>query len=169
MSSTGFTPSTSFVSAFNKRGQQHRLDVFLRHENMDNVDEFGWTVGHYACFYDQPHVVEALIKGGANLNAKSSKEQHYLGANSTMLHVACRKGHIGKAMSLLINAGADRHLLNEDGLSARHVGDPETKVWFDTHARSHQARVGVLDKSSRKWREEFERHSDESNALSVVV
>ncbi|XP_046553301.1 ankyrin-3-like [Haliotis rubra] len=62
-------------------------------------NKFLATCLHLACKFEEPAMVEFLIKNGADVNALNNKQQ-------TPLHVACERNHVAIAKKLLKN-GAD--------------------------------------------------------------
>lgn len=74
------------------------------------VNEPGWSALHYAASGPEPAVVRWLVQQGAAINARSPN-------GSTPLMLAAGYGGITSA-EILLAAGADASLRNEQGLSA---------------------------------------------------
>lgn len=74
------------------------------------INESGWTALHYACSGPDQGVTAWLIQQGADINALSPN-------GSTPLMMAARYGAIQSA-EVLLQAGADTRLRNQQGLSA---------------------------------------------------
>jgi ankyrin repeat protein len=66
----------------------------------------GWTALHLASFYEQPEVVETLLKAGAQTETRNK-------SGNTALQLASLKGNINIAR-MLLESGADIHAESND-------------------------------------------------------
>lgn len=90
------------------------LDVLLRNGGDPNhPDDIGWRPLHHAVLADKQHVevIRVLIRHGAHVDGLD-------GLQRTVLHRAAGFGHLEAVQSLLDN-GADPHLREKYGLTAR--------------------------------------------------
>ena len=76
----------------------------------DIKDEDGWTALHWASWTGMPTIVAELVKAGSDVNALDNHKQ-------SSLMIASQRGN-DKVVEILINAGADRTLKNDNGLDA---------------------------------------------------
>jgi len=67
--------------------------------DIDNKDDRGWTLLHYACFYNDIDIVKLCINNGANVNANSK-------FNTTPLILATQHNHYA-IVKLLLEHRAD--------------------------------------------------------------
>lgn len=76
----------------------------------------GWTPLHEACNHGHYHAALALIRGGANVNARGHDDD-------TPLHDAAFSGQL-KLVRMLIERGADPCFKNRKGKTACEVAVP---------------------------------------------
>ena len=86
------------------------------------VGEHGNTMLHVATWNRNGGVVEALIQGGAQVNAQNS-------VGNTPLHFAVQYGHpqVWHVVSVLLREGADPHLRNHYGKTPLDWASPDIK------------------------------------------
>ena len=82
-------------------------------QNIDTVDEYGWTALHLAAKKGDVSEVERLLAAGANANGRTMTSLKFP-RNSTPLMVATRYNHFD-VMRLLLDRGADIEARNDDG------------------------------------------------------
>jgi ankyrin repeat protein len=122
----------------------------------------GWTPLHLACFFNQPRIVEMLVRDGADVHARSRNAM-----KNAPLHAAAA-GRSQESVRILIEHGADVNAKQEAGWTALHAasqnGDAEMVRLLiasgaNVHARAdnnqnaldlaltkgHQAVVEILD------------------------
>jgi uncharacterized protein len=86
-------------------------------------DECGWTLLHYASYYQHTPLVEYLVGQFANVNARTMlHSQHCMGyshipAGSTPLMIAAYYGQTD-IIRFLLSSGAQIRLKNQEGYSA---------------------------------------------------
>ena len=73
-------------------------------------DRDGYSLLHFAAFYDDTEALKFLIDAGANVNAKENEGR-------TPLHLAAERGNI-ESVELLLKAGSDINAKNEHGDTA---------------------------------------------------
>lgn len=96
-------------------GSTKRVLAFLSRCTFDinGGDPQCWTPLMHGAYHGSPQVIEALLKGGANVWVVAD-------GGFTALHVASQQGTI-TAARLLLRAGADLHATASGGYSALHV------------------------------------------------
>lgn len=101
------------------------------------LDRPGWTPLHYAAAGPEPRVVQLLIGHGAALDARAPN-------GNTPLMMAARYGSEASAW-MLLHAGADPRLRNDDGLTAADFARSVERVKL---ARELERRAGESDNVS---------------------
>jgi len=91
----GVFASHTALQAASQNGHIEIIKVLL-HKNADveKEDKDGDRAVHHAAFGDEPSVIEALARAGADLNVRNKRRQ-------TPLHIAVNKGHVGVVKTLL--------------------------------------------------------------------
>jgi uncharacterized protein len=107
-----------------KHGDLHsvRERIEREHMNPNIVDDCGWTLLHYAAYYEHVRLVNYLLDRGVDINATSTMHSsHCAGGNlpqrSTALMVAAYYGQAHIAQ-ILLERGADRRMKDFEGYSA---------------------------------------------------
>lgn len=100
------------------------LELLLHYRfDVDKADKDGLTVAHSACVTGNQRILGALIEIGANLNAQDR-------TGNTPLHYAVSQywtGHV----SMLLAAGVDENLRNNNGDTAFQVADTNRARWLE--------------------------------------
>ena len=73
----------------------------------------GWTPAHIAAIRGQYACIQALIKKGANMNARDNRGQ-------TPAHLACTHGH-SQTLQAILKSGADINLQDANGWTPVHA------------------------------------------------
>jgi ankyrin repeat protein len=138
-------------------------------ELVKSYSQDGWTPLHLACFFNHPALAEALIRLGADVQARSRNPMQ-----NTPLHAAAA-GHSREAVRILLERGADVNAQQEGGWTALHAASQNGDVEMvrlliasgaHVHARAgnnqnaldlaltkgHQAVVDILDVYATKER-----------------
>lgn len=83
------------LQAASQNGHMEIIKILLRTKaEVEIEDKDGDRAVHHAAFGDEPAVMEAIARAGADLNARNKRRQ-------TALHIAVNKGHVGVVKSLL--------------------------------------------------------------------
>ncbi len=90
-------------------------------ENVNQVDQWGWTPLLWATYYDHYTIVDYLLRNGADINFKSTNDQA-APKGSTPLIVASYNGNIGMT-KFLLRRGADKNIKNSAGETAHDVAE----------------------------------------------
>lgn len=102
--------------------RENNLNKIQKIINKDNVneikDENGMHLIHWAVDRNTPEILEYFISLNANINLQDSELQ-------TPLHYATTCGHL-KCIQILINHGADKNILDGDGLTCIDVAYDDT-------------------------------------------
>lgn len=110
---------TFLIEACRRRHEEIVLGLIKRGADVNQVNavdhngEGGNSPLWFACQGNVPentNIVKALIKHGADVNAKGE-------CGYTPLHMACQWGHVQLA-KILIEHGADKNALNDEGQNA---------------------------------------------------
>ena len=117
---------------------QNLLELFP--SNIDSFDQDGWAPLHLASFSGHVHVVELLIKMGANLNLGSLNEKGYM-----PIHAAAH-GRNAAVVAVLVRNGAYADAQDSAGHTAMHIAaqNGDTRI-IDILVR-HGAAVDIRDK-----------------------
>lgn len=97
--------------------QANVIDVLTKsHEELEAQDSAGWTPLHSACRAGACEATLALLKNGANADAKDNE-------GNTSMHLASQElpEGAGKVVDLLLRWGADETVINESGATALQV------------------------------------------------
>lgn len=81
---------------------------------LDSLDQSGFTLLHYCCLYNLQSLLPVLISKEVQVNIKSANGQ-------TALHLAVERGNLEIA-DMLLAAGADNSIVDDQGRSVREVG-----------------------------------------------
>ena len=92
---------------------------FLKHRDIDEVDEHGQTVLHTACWNCHYNVVKFLIEK-TKAEAEKKNENGF-----TPLHTACWNGQFPIVKLLIEQAKVDFEAINEDGVTPLHLAAQE--------------------------------------------
>ncbi|KAK3247294.1 hypothetical protein CYMTET_43203 [Cymbomonas tetramitiformis] len=130
------TPLPSATDRGEYPGHATLLDIFLSSspafkQNLQKLAQRHNTPLHLAASNGHTTVVEALVKGGAFINAKDADEEveapgllggshHIFWKRNTSLHLAALNGHL-ETVQALIAAGADIHAKNSREESPLHL------------------------------------------------
>uniref|UniRef100_A0A2K6DYF7 Ankyrin repeat domain 44 n=1 Tax=Macaca nemestrina TaxID=9545 RepID=A0A2K6DYF7_MACNE len=85
-----------------------------QHTWIDEINVYGNTALHIACYNGQDAVVNELIDYGANVNQPNNN-------GFTPLHFAAASTHGALCLELLVNNGADVNIQSKDGKSPLHM------------------------------------------------
>ncbi|XP_060535500.1 acyl-CoA-binding domain-containing protein 6 [Cylas formicarius] len=114
------------VSDYIRDGDVNKIKDILQSASkptLDNLDEKGMGLIHYAADIGNSDILSLLLTKGANINQQDSEGQ-------TALHYAVCCGHLD-CVKLLLAKGARRDIFDNDGYSAEDVAnDTEVKELF---------------------------------------
>ena len=106
--SEGWTESTGRHCSITQHGKRLHLKV---ESDMQNED--GWTPLHEACCLGNAEIAEALLKHGADTQARCKD-------GTTPMHKAARAGNAA-VIALLLQAGADDSAVDKVGFACRSM------------------------------------------------
>ncbi|CAI8048884.1 Acyl-CoA-binding domain-containing protein 6 [Geodia barretti] len=108
-----------------KEGREDRLRSHLTPNNINNRDNEGMTLLHWACDRGRLNIVELLATRGADINSQDDDKQ-------TPLHYASSCDQVD-VVTYLLSKGADPSIKDCDDLTPAQVaGDPSTRQLFHT-------------------------------------
>lgn len=91
----GVFASHTALQASSQNGHLEVIKILISHKaDIEKEDKDGDRAVHHAAFGDEPFVIEALARAGADLNVRNKRRQ-------TPLHIAVNKGHVGVVKALL--------------------------------------------------------------------
>ena len=108
---------------------------------VNDRDEQGATLLHYAAQFHRARIAQILIEEGANVNLQDL-------TGETPLHYAATRDSLGVAQ-LLVSRGADVNLRNNEGVAPLHCAAMINSVGFSEFLIDAEADVSIEDNSSK--------------------
>lgn len=112
------------------------LKILINHININEQDEFNWTVLHYAISKNNYEISLFLLENGSNTNIVDSR-------GFTPLHLASQNGNY-QLIVLLLKYGADKYIKNSRNKNPRELAESMITNFMNNEIKDNYLNVVKL-------------------------